>query len=541
MDVIQRDSTGDANPPRRRLLEAAGFLLILAASTFLNWRNAFVTYDFFDMSAFMDAGYRVFIGQEPYVDFFYTAGPLHLYLHALSYHLMGFNRWAVLAQLLAVNAVFLVMAHLIARRILSVGESLLATAVSGVCFYSFIAHPWYDQNAAVWLCAGLLAAEYLPVKSGSLRGLLAPFLCGLAVAFAFFTKANIGVAGVGLFGLIFLISAAPLRALLACAAGALVGSAAVLLPLRDPLALFYQNFFAYPATERLLDVEAFRQILIETPYTYLAMVWLIVLYLGGRDFLRAQRHLFAVTAGLLCASVFACFSGSIMVHTNVLFVGLEVLYLMAICRRLAEHNTLPGRTSVIFAVRTLVVCFGCLALFSYVITVGVFPTTWEWRDSNLDRNYEMQNGPLRGWTCSSRIGPGVDGAVDYINRNVPRDERLFVFPDCTVIYGLTGRDSYRRTPFIFHLRKFPEGKLYDEFRDHFRREPPQWILLDRQREVYWANVGKMMRWLQIEGAVRTNYTPVARFGELTLLRIHQPQRGLDATAAMLPAGKRTVE
>ena len=531
MDVSQRDAGS-----RRSFLEGVGFLLILAVSTFANWRNAFVTYDFFDMSAFMDAGYRVLIGQEPYVDFFYTAGPIHLYLHALFFRLFGFNQWAVLAHLLFVNTAFVAMAHLIARKYLAVAESLLATAVSSICFYAFIAHPWYDQNAHVWLCAGLLAVEYLAVKSTRPRGLLAAFLCGLAAAFAFFTKANIGLACAALFGLVFLVSSSPAKALFTCAAGALVGSAAVLLTLSDPAALFYNNFLAYNTASRFTNFVFLWKILYRMPYVYLAAVLLIITFLGGRGFLRAERHLFAVTAGLLFASFFTCFTGSMLMYANIPLVGLEILYLMVLCRRLAEQNTRTDRVRIIATVRVLFLCFSYISLFSYLLRVGQYPETWMWRRSNMESNYEMQNGPFRGWRCSARIGPGVDQAVDFINRNVPREESLLIFPDCTVIYGLTGRESYRHSPFIFHLGGFPAGKLYDEFRNHFLREPPRWILVDRQREVPWANVVRLMQWLQIEDFVRSNYEAVAHFGELSLLKAQNLPRDETADGAPRDSG-----
>lgn len=502
----------------RLVLEAVGFALILSASTFLVVKNAFLTYDFFDMSAFMDAGYRVFIGQVPYVDFYYIAGPLHLYLHALSYHLLGFNRWAVLAQVILVNSVVLVALQLLARRHLATAEGLLVTAVSGVCFYGFMAHPWYDQNAHAWLVLGLAALELLPAPDRR-GGWMAPVLAGAAVAFAFFTKANIGLAAGALFAAMLVVSSRPVWSLALAAIGGVVGTTLVLGTLADPMALIENNFFGYNAAKRLQDILLFLRIFTELPYTYMAAVLVLLGAAGGREFVRAERRLFAACAGLLFASFWAVLSGSLRIYSNVPLVGLDLLYLLAVCRRLAAFPVPVSRRPVVVTGRVLVFVLAYLALFSYITRAGQYPTAWMWRYSNLESNYALQNDPLKGWLTSRRIGPGVDGAVAYIQSHVPRDESLFVFPNCTVIYGLTGRDSYRGAPFIFHIGYAPGGYQYDAFRERFLGEPPDWILLDLQREVEWAFAAEMLEWLALDDFVKERYEPVADFGELRLLRM----------------------
>ena len=77
--------------------------LILTGNAFFLRHNAFRGFNFFDMGSFLDASWRVFKGQTPYVDFIYTTGPLHIYMNAFFFTLFGFGKKAILAHLIAVR------------------------------------------------------------------------------------------------------------------------------------------------------------------------------------------------------------------------------------------------------------------------------------------------------------------------------------------------------------------------------------------------------------------------------------------------------
>src|SRR5260370_27407441 len=96
---------GEASPSSSQwtLPQATALALTLSAVTATVAHYALSIFNFFDMSAFMDAGYRVYIGQKIYTDFEFNAGPGHPYLHALFYALLGFNKTAILAHVSCLN------------------------------------------------------------------------------------------------------------------------------------------------------------------------------------------------------------------------------------------------------------------------------------------------------------------------------------------------------------------------------------------------------------------------------------------------------
>jgi len=71
--------------------------IILILNAFFLKFNAFRGLNFFDISAFTDASWRVYSGQKPYVDFMFVSGPVHLYLNAFFFFLFGIGKNAFLA------------------------------------------------------------------------------------------------------------------------------------------------------------------------------------------------------------------------------------------------------------------------------------------------------------------------------------------------------------------------------------------------------------------------------------------------------------
>ena len=129
-------------------------LVLLILNSFFLRFNAFRGFNFFDMGAFLDASWRVYIGQRPYLDFMYISGPVHLYLNAFFFTLFGFGKLAVLAHLVTVHSIVIVITYLIAKKYTPSSIALLSALLSTTCFYWPASHPWHDQSAHFW---GLLA------------------------------------------------------------------------------------------------------------------------------------------------------------------------------------------------------------------------------------------------------------------------------------------------------------------------------------------------------------------------------------------------
>lgn len=456
----------------REVLILSAILTILSA--FLA-HSALSTFDFFDMSAFMDAGYRVLIGQTPYLDFYYNAGPMHLYMHAFFFAILGFGKNAILAHLLTVNAIAAILLYFMARKRLPPFEGALATVIGAVSFYLPISHPWYDQNAAFWIIAGLAALEL-----GGPRAFTAGLLAGLGIL----TKTNVGLFGAA--ALLVVADTGRVRFIVGAAAGS-IGMLAVQGLLDD---FIYQTLIAYTDTrDRLTDLEKLRRAILFNPSAYLFLISAIF------RFRRAAA--FALT-GFLSA-----FTSSMNAPTNLIFLGATFLYLFASVR---HDRIFRGAALALW-----------LTAFAHVAMFARFPSQWYWRDSNVDNSYAMKTPAMRGWRCGSERGPGFDWAVEKA-AGLPRHESLFVFPDATIIYGLAGRESYRPAPFIFHVRQMPApGRLYDEFRHAFLDAPPDWILLHEENEVWKFDTRELLTWLRLREFIRNNYNVIDAHGTFQLL------------------------
>lgn len=491
--------------------------LIAVVSVILS-RNALQVFDFFDMSAFMDAGYRVYIGQEPYVDFYYITGPMHLYMHAFFYFLLGFNKTAILAHFLLVNAVIVAITFFLARRRLALLNSLLLAGLSALCFYGPTSHPWYDQNAYFWLVLGILIVEIWPPSKGIQRASISAFLCGFLLGLSFFTKSNIGLVGGLTFLAFFSVQKPRLRLVSFYCAGGLISIALLLGTLESPSDFIFQTFFAYDYRTRLADIGQLWLVLNFLPYLQFLVLLAIIAGLGGSAYIREKLGEIVLLAGLLLTSIFAAFSGSMLFYANITLLGIEMTYLFRLAQSLPNNPASPAEKRIYRTSHLVLVFLACYwLLYSGQATNRRY--TWRWKPSNLTNDYVLQTESLKGWKCNRQIGEGLDRAVVYINENVPQQDSLFVFPDVTVIYGLTGRESFRKTPFIFHLNQIPSnGKLYADFRRHFLEIPPKWLLLHHQTEIAFYDTGRLLRWLRLDGFISQNYNQVWQWGDFALLR-----------------------
>jgi 4-amino-4-deoxy-L-arabinose transferase-like glycosyltransferase len=509
---------------KRRAIDVGVLTALIAITSWFLDGLALKTYDFFDMSAFMDAGYRVYLGQSPYVDFFYNAGPVHLYLHAFFFTLFGFTKTAVLAHLFTVNAVVVASAYVIARKDLSFPVAAGLALLVCLSHYALIAHPWYDQNAGAFLVAALLIFELTYPKAARQWRFLAALACGCLVSLSFFTKSNVGSAGAGVFLVAFVIASCSSRdwvPLTGYLMGAAAATLAVLLTLESPESFYFQTFIAYDTGDRLRNWRGLIGHLITHQYIMPTLVAIALAGLAGRAFLWRNLLQFHFLAGFLAISLFTAWTGSMLNNSGLL--GIVLLYLFVLVARFPGSDPGTPERRALLTLRGLNWVLAALLCFIWYSQKG---SAWHWRGSNMDTRYALTAPGFEGWNCSRGIGPGLDEAVTYIIEHVPREETLFVFPDATVAYGLTGRPSYRKAPFIFHVEVVPPpGKPYDEFREHFLREPPQWILLHYQDEVWFFQTSRLLNWLELDGFLQTHYQKLQQWGDFALFRlVHSPNK-----------------
>jgi hypothetical protein len=512
--AVMKESQSSPASPRRIWIDVLILGILLVFNAILLVVKGTERFEFFDMSAFLDAGYRVSIGQVPYVDFYYTTGPVHLYMHALSFVLFGFTKIAVLVHLCTVGLAATAIVYAISRkhfgRLPSAGLAVLAI----FSFYGPLCHPWYDQNASIFIFIGILFWEFRWNKSPTLVSLS----CGILAALSFLTKSNVGLAG----GLVLLSLVAtqprPVKQVAIYVAAGLLSLGVWMLILRSPGNFVDQAFFAYRAGERLLDFQRFYNS-IRTSFNVLILLmgWSIAI-LAGKNWMWANRSRLIFFSSLIFAGIFTNWTSSL--PGNLVWLSLQFLYLFALAVDL--DLTRFGRNAAHFKrviwLILITAWMGC-TIISVSRTHRLI--AWSWNPAVEISDYEMQTASFKGWRCNAATGEGLDLAVEFIRTRIPPDESIMVFPDATVIYGLAGRESYRNVPFIFHTGHTTNGRWRDECRQHFLAEPPKWFVMhERPSPVDAAVFGpSILESLDLKNFFDQNFREVWRHGEFRIYRL----------------------
>ena len=552
--------------------------LILAALTavtvaLLRW-DALRRLDFFDVSAFLDAGYRVSSGQVPYRDFLYCAGPVHLYMHAIFLKLFGFTKTAVQAHLCTISCIMVFLTYVTARRELNRLVSTLLAVVTVLCFYGPIGHPWYDQNAWFWMFLAvftvLLMKPLRSVNHARLTGLLA----GCFVALSFFCKSNVGAfGGLALVGPM-LLSGYPVVMSTSALAGFLCSAAAVLLPVTTLHDYYYQNWICLSPGGRLLNYQGLRSVFYLSMHPLFMPLACVPMLVGGRDYARRNMQTFVLLVGVSLAACLSAWTGSMVTSSNMSAVALEVLLLALLTADLVRsdatgdaptprlrfgvmpavalagfigYRLVGGNTPCLIGLCLILICLLAADLprmnglwriqlkpllqagagqSLLVVLIGfmighaarqtVDQQVWHWRKSNAMSDYALQTRGLEGWHCCARHGQGFDKMVAFIKSNIPEKDSLFVYPDMTLIYGATGRPSYRYAPFFFGVGYPADALSVALFRDRFRQAPPDWIVEHTDPEL--SNPAEVMKWLELYDYIAGNYVMDRQWDDFRLLK-----------------------
>ncbi|MBI4861608.1 MAG: hypothetical protein HY815_15300 [Candidatus Riflebacteria bacterium] len=504
--------------PGTRLLDAAALGAVVVSVSVVVARQVPSVFDFFDMSSFLDAGYRVACGQRPYVDFIFTAGPVHLWSMAVFFSILGFTKTAVVAHVTVVNGIVMSATYGLARRSLGLVEATAVATLSGIAFYGVVAHPWYDQTASLFVVVGVLLVDRPGSMASGRRALVTGLACGGLSGLALLSKANVGVGAIGLFALAFVGSPRRLEALWGLLLGTVTGTIVPLIACGSGLEFVHQSLVAYSPGSRFADMERLLLTIQQCPASYLSLVFLVVIVVRGAAGLDEQPVRSLLTAGVLFASLFSAWTGSMIKGANFPLLGVEVALILALAR--TDRAFAPDRTAGLTRrAPGLLLWLLAPVLIVHATTVMTRHTVWSWHGSTLQADYQLRAEPFRGWWCNGAIGEGVDLAVAWIGEHVPREDSIFVFPDATVIYGLAGRQSFRGAPFLFHVEHMPPpGRLYDRFRLAFVRRPPRWIVLHLQSEKSFFDTALLLDWLKLDRFIAGRYRQVWRQGQFAIFK-----------------------
>jgi len=456
----------------------------------------------------MDASWRIYRGQLPYIDFIYFTGPIHLYVSAVFVSLLGFGKNAILAHLVTVSSVIIILTYLIGKRLASRQAALFSAALTAACFYWPISHPWYDQTAHFW---GIIAISTILLTQGtenSARIRQAGFLCGFLCVLSFFTKSNVGAFYLAAFS--FIMLGMPARRALVpwYVVGILAGLLINLMIIRSPSLYYEQAFTDYGLkhVKRLSNLPTLKDWLTSG---YLGMV-LIAL---GSVIIQKNKCWWQIIFffAALTVAILSSMSGSMIREANIPLQGV----LMALLFMLVSQ---PVASNWEWAKKVLQTASYLICIFLTIIAVryGLELKVWTYIGKSPLGQYAIKTGGMRGWMCDQKTGENLDDLVKYINKQIPKHDTLLVLTNLQILYALTGRDSFRHVPFIFTQGEVPAlGKQMETVRNHIMAHPPDWVITHTD---YTFSNTLLIQYLDLFDFLHERYVPVEKWGIYLMLR-----------------------
>ncbi len=506
---------------KRTWLSLLALVLILGINgAFLEF-NAFRTFILADWGAMIDTAWRIVNGQKPYIDFLWTTGPVHLYLNAFFFKLLGFGKTAVLTHLILVSSAVIALTFFMVRRHAPLAVSSLASALTMTSFYWPISHPWYSATAHLW---GIGAVVLFVLKASASPAFAASLLLGILASLSFFTKTNIGSAYLLVFFILLSLSPNRPRAL----GGYLLG---ILLTALG-LSLFFSPalYLDQAITGYIFEGERPYKLtrLYREPWGWFIHPYgipLLFLLPHARILLSRTRELLVLFLGILFVAVFSMRTSSLDDPANAHLMGVSIALAFLLIYRNRETIKASGRGAwVTISLAGLAVT--AIALILHTAQVGL---SLKSEFVNYGLNFKERNpiqAGLEGWLCPEPIRKPLDAMAAYIHRHVPGEESLLILTDMVILYPLTGRESRRGMPYYFAPYDFPLRGQIPAVRENITREPPDWILTDFRPPGYAFPGGKpltgtgtrILAHLELRETVEKEYAPVHEWEGYVLLR-----------------------
>ncbi len=462
-----------------KLIGYALLTLCLILNGFFLSFAAFRGFNIFDYGAFLDASWRVYRGQLPYIDFIYSVGPIHLYLNSLFFHIFGFGKTAILLHLIIVNSIVVVATFLLSHKKIPITLSALTAALTQVGFYWQFPHPWYDYTSYLWVILSLsILVRTLPFTSEK-QAKWVSFSSGLLATFAFFTKTNIGIAYLPSIFVVLLLSDQKMVACLYYTAGILITTIAVIFLIRSPSLLLDNVFMGYGAMKvnqmgRLLFLPAWFKNLYWLPF--------VIVYFFVKPILKSHRAFYVLFNMSVLTAIFSLNTGSIRWPHNIPLLG--AIIGMALMLLYGHRDAfLCSNRKWFFNLLLLVLVTGVVFKTSDVVKFSFQRALGDIEEQGFSKgDYQLRAEPLRGWRLGSSDGQLIDQMVEYIDQNIPRDQSLLILENLQILYCLTKRDSYRGVPFLFDLPELPaRGEQLSRVRTSIINHPPKWLLISREQ------------------------------------------------------------
>jgi len=464
-----------------------------------------------DMGAFLDASWRVYQGQKPYVDFIYYSGPLHLYMNAFFFHLFGFGKSAILAHLIVVHSIIIGSVFLLLQNYLSRGITILLTVLTMASFYWGISHPWHDVSAHFW---GVLAILTIVWQLITERKKYLFWIWGLAGFWAFcsfLTKTNLGIAYLMVITLTLLVGfnqhkQAIYGYLMGLGGGILFG----LLLIKFPKAYWEQCFLwnQYLIKARLSGFFSPNDWFVN--YYWFSFIIVCVIVLLSRSFHHCKQ-LFVLLAGVTLIGIYAANTGGMIKPANNFLWGIQMSLAFLLLREIKDVIAIDKWKKIY---KKLIVGLITFTIFLTVVSFkyGFELKVWTYLLGKAEGDYVLQAEPLKGWKFYYFQGRPLDYLVENIKRKIPATESLLNLTDMYIVNALTGRDGYRGVPFMFLENTIPlPGPEVALVRKNILNNLPDWIVVDL--DSLHARLG----YLNLYDEILYGYTPAVQWGRYVLI------------------------
>ncbi len=489
-------------------------LLILAANALMLAKIAFSGFNLFDWGSFLDASWRIFRGQKPFEDFYYSTGPLHLYMNAFFFKIFGFGKTALLAHIVSVSSILILVTFFVTRPKMPLAISLLLTFLAASSFYWTHPHPWYIYNAQFWGILGYFALVWQLPFRGAKQAFWTGFLCGIMGILSLMTKSDVGGANGLVFFAVLVLSEQKIKSVLGYISGVLLALLAMCL-LMSPMH-YYENALQTYGANRSSQI--FRLLLIPVWFKNLYWLPLLALPFAIQPLRKPYRVLFWLFLGIFLSAIFSLNVGSLRWRTHIplmstyLSVAFVILFHM---RPLCVARKEKIRLWIVIAIMLLVTGLQIQRTVNHALILA--KGQWPKNDLYLQGNYTLRAAPFRGWHFDEISGPTLDGIVDFVHQNIPGEETLLILTDFYIVNALTGRESYRGIPFIWGAgdQSAPGGYL-KKVHERITTKPPEWILIHKEPAPYRIN--QMTDYLKITDFILQNYRLVKNWGAIGMFR-----------------------
>ena len=488
--------------------------ILIANGLFLRV-HAFRGFVSFDMGPFLDASWRVFCGQKPFVDFLYISGPVHLYMNAFFFLLFGFGKTAILLHVITVHSIVIVLTFLMARKFAPFHVAVLCALLSTACFYWPVSHPWHDQSAHLW---GILAMAallfHLPFEESN-QAFRIGMLTGILATVSFMTKTNVGSLYVFIYFLTLLSGSKKWHALSGYGLGFGAAMLVFVILIGSPKNWFEQTFLTWNIPIQRAR-RTFFLIYIPTWFSQYYWIAIAIVWSNIKSHWETHQPLVTLYLGTAFLAIVAMCTGTMKQSANIPLWGIHLTLSFILLYQ--NQHYLDTRIKKVFGQASAWALKGlCIWLIAVAGYRGLRLETWTYGTINPFGTYPLKSKSVEGWMAPKEKGPQIDQLVEFIKTYIPKNESLLILTDLQILNPITGRESYKGIPFIWYDNEEPPpGKQLINVHNRILQNPPLWVITHRHADGNsFAN--SIIPYLGLQEFVMNDYVSVRVYDDYVVL------------------------